>query len=407
MKIENFIKRDFITASAFAGIADLKTLLLEHSAIVIMEEGQYFGVLTALDIVRKQHILAVDCLCVKTQITICEPINSVLFYMKQDGTEVLPVFDKKTIVGLVFKNDILEYLNEHNKKLQTEVEQYAKNLEQKNNEFKEKIQQQKVELESIIEQRTKELIDLVETRDKYIRIIAHELRSPFNSILGFLGLLQKNLRNYDIDKIEKFLTRIYHSATITFDLLVNLLNWLNAKDNKIPFNPEKTCIYKLLSDEILTTLLSAEQKQININNCVPDNVCAFVDRNMVKTIFRNLINNAIKFTETDGEISIFAKQAEQFVEITVKDSGTGITQGIIEKLFKIEGISSLPGTANEKGSGLGLLLCKEFVEIEGGKIWVESTLGQGSEFKFTLPRYIDQNADINNDNIDNVMIINT
>jgi len=393
MKITNFIKRDFFSASAFVGIADIKKQLLQHSAIVIMEEEQYFGVITAMDIVRKPHIIAIDCICNKTEIDTDISISDALFYMKRDFTDVLPVFDKKKFIGLVFKGDILEYLNEHFQELQNEVEQHSKKLEEQNSEFKIKIQQQKQELEKIIEQRTKELIDLVETKEKFIRIIVHELRNPFNSILGFLNLLQKNLRKYDIDKIEKFLTRVYQSATITFELLVNLSEWLNAKNKRIPFNPELTCICQLLNAEIITTSLFVEQKQIKLNNYIPDNLCVYVDKNMVKTIFRNLIINAVKFTDTNGEISIFANENTEFVEITIKDTGIGLSPELVDTIFKLEGINSLTGTANENGTGLGLLLCKEFVEIEGGKIWVESILGHGSEFKFTLPKNNEQMFD--------------
>jgi len=396
MKIEYFVKRDFKTASAFVGVAALKGILLEYYAIVIMEEDQYFGVLTAIDIVRKPHIIAIDCLCDKTAIDLDCSLDIALSKMKYENTEVLPVFDNKKIIGLVFKSDIVEYLNEHNKELQSEIEQQTERLEKQNSEFKEKIQQQKLELENIIEQRTKELIDLVETKDKFIRIIAHELRSPFNSILGFLSLLQKNIRKYDIDKIEKFLTQIYRSANITFELLVNLLDWLKAKDNKFPFNPEKTCIHKLLTEDILTTTFCAEQKQIIVTNNVPENICAYIDKNMVRTIFRNLITNAIKYSEIDGEITIFARETELLIEVSIKDTGHGLSPEIIEKIFKTEGITSLTGTANEQGTGLGLLICKEFVEIEGGKIWVESILGQGSEFKFTLPKFVEQNTNDNN-----------
>ena len=393
MKTTNFIKKDFISASAFTGVAELKKQLLQNSAIVIMEEEQYFGVLTATDIVRKPHIIAIDCICNKTGVDPSTSISNALFLMKRDYTDVLPVFEKNKFNGLVFKSDILEYLNEHYQGLQNEVEQQSKRLEKQNSEFKIKIQQQRQELEKIIEQRTKELIDLVETKEKFVRIIIHELKNPFNSILGFLGLLQKNLRKYDIDKVEKFLTRIYQSATITFDLLVNLSEWLNAKNNKIPFNPETTCIKELLTDEILTTSLLLEQKQIRIISNIPDKLCAYVDRNMVKTIFRNLIVNAAKFTDKNGEIIISASENEQFVEISIKDTGIGLSPDSIEKIFDMEKITSADGTSNETGTGLGLLLCKEFIEIEGGKIWVESNLGKGSEFKFTLPKKQEHIAD--------------
>lgn len=390
MKIEQFIKKDFITASPFAGVTELKMQLLQHSAIIIIEEDQYFGVLTTHDLIRKPHILAFDCLHTKSPINIDCSVDAALQLMQFENTEVLPVFKENKIFGLLFRSDILDYLRTHNKELQNIIQDQAKKIVEQNSEFKDKIEQQKIELENIIEQRTKELIDLVETKDKFIQIIAQELRNPFASILGLLTLLQKNIRKYDVEKIENYLTHIYNSTTVTFDLLVNLLEWLNVKNKKLPFNPENVCISKLLTEEIINTSQFAEQKQITIKHNIAENIYVFVDKNMVKTIFGNLLNNAIKFTEIKGEIFISSKEVEQFIEISVKDTGFGLSLEIIEKLFKVEGINSLKGTANETGSGLGLLLCKEFVEIEGGKIWVESIVNDGTEFKFTLPKSIEK-----------------
>jgi len=121
---------------------------------------------------------------------------------------------------------------------------------------------------------------------------------------------------------------------------------------------------------------------------VDENICLYVDRNMLKTVFRNLIQNSIKFTENNGQLTVLAADKDDFVEISVKDTGVGMTPDLLENIFKLGGIQSLSGTANEHGSGLGLLLCKEFVELEGGKIWVESSVGHGSEFKFTLPKIV-------------------
>ena len=236
-------------------------------------------------------------------------------------------------------------------------------------------------------QRTKEIIETIETKDKFFNILAHELRNPFNIILGYVGLLQENIRTYDINKVEKFLTIIYNSTTITFDLLTNLLDWLNMQSNKMPFNPDNSYIYELILEEIINTSIIADKKQIIVNNIVPVDLCAYLDKNMVKTIFRNLITNAIKFSDRGSEVLISASEAERFVEITVKDKGAGMSLEVIENVFKIENVNSSKGTEGEPGTGFGLLLCKEFVEIEGGKIWIESKLGQGCEFKFTLPKF--------------------
>jgi signal transduction histidine kinase len=392
MKVDFFVKREFPVAGAFAGVAELKNLLLNHFAVVIMEDDQYFGVLTAMDVMRKSHVLAIDCLCAKSPIAANQSINNILALMKYENTEVLPVFEDNKIVGLVFQRDIIDYLSNHNEELQKEIDLQTKKIIEQNTELKEKIFQQRLELETIIEQRTKELLDLVETKDKFIRIVATELRNPFGSILGLLKLLQQNIRVYDIDKIEKFLTQIYHSTSVTFELLVDLLEWLNANNKDFPFSPEKICIHQLLSDEIITTSFVAAQKNIAIRINVPESICAYVDKNRVKTIFRNLINNAVKFTAEKGEIAINAVELGDFVEISVTDSGIGVSTEIIGKVLS-DGLRAFKETDSEIGTGIGLLLCKEFIEVEGGRIWIESSLGQGSVFKFTLPKFQPEQAD--------------
>ena len=392
MKVDFFVKREFPVAGAFAGVAELKNLLLNHFAVVIMEDDQYFGVLTAMDVMRKSHVLAIDCLCAKSPIAANQSINNILALMKYENTEVLPVFEDNKIVGLVFQRDIIDYLSNHNEELQKEIDLQTKKIIEQNTELKEKIFQQRVELETIIEQRTKELLDLVETKDKFIRIVASELPNPFGSILGLLKLLQQNIRVYDINKIEKFLTQIYHSTSVTFELLVDLLEWLNVNNKDFPFSPEKICIHQLLSDEIITTSLVAAQKNVAIRNNVPKSICAYVDKNRVKTIFRNLINNAVKFTSEKGEIAINAVELGDFVEISVTDSGIGVSTEIIGKVLS-DGLRAFKETDSEIGTGISLLLCKEFIEVEGGRVWIESSLAQGSVFKFTLPKFQPEQAD--------------
>jgi len=260
-------------------------------------------------------------------------------------------------------------------------------LEKENAELKKLVELQKNEIERIIEERTKELLDLIETKDKFYRIIAHELRNPFHSILGFLKLLLDNIKNYDLKKIEQYLTIIYRSTNISFELLIQLSDWFNSQKKGFQFSPELTNINQLLSDAIFSAQLSAENKQIEIQNNFTPNIIAFVDKNMISTIFRNLINNAIKFTDSNGTIEISSIETNKFIEISVKDTGVGLDIEYIDKIFELEGIVSSSGTAQETGTGLGLILCKEFVEIEGGKIWVESIIGHGSVFKFTVPKY--------------------
>ncbi|MBS2100733.1 MULTISPECIES: sensor histidine kinase [Carboxylicivirga] len=264
-------------------------------------------------------------------------------------------------------------------------EKYIQILEQNNAELKHIIKKQQEDIEKIVEQRTRELIDLISTKDKFYRIIAHELRNPFNSILGILELLLNNFHGYEPKEIENFLNILYSTTNISFDLLVNLSEWLSVHNKKLSFNPEEVNVSNLLSEAILTTNLTAQQKNINVNNCIPENIYAYVDVNMVGTIFRNLLNNAIKFSNKKGSIEVSAQLKNEFIEITVKDNGVGLSVETLQNIFKSEGIDSIQGTDQEYGTGFGLLLCKELVEIEGGQIWVESIIGKGSEFKFTIP----------------------
>jgi len=246
---------------------------------------------------------------------------------------------------------------------------------------------QRKQSEFIINKQNAELSKLNADKDRFISILAHDLKSPFNSILGFLNLLSKNIRKYDIDKIEKQISIVNGAAKTTFKLLEDILIWVKAQSEKIPFEPQKLNFTLILNDVADISKLNANNKNITINYTEAEEREVFADENMLKTILLNLISNAIKFTNTGGRIEICIEQNEKNSIITVSDNGKGIEPGILSKLFDITQKVSTVGTANEQGTGLGLLLCKEFVEKHNGKIWVESEVGKGSEFKLTLPTY--------------------
>lgn len=234
-----------------------------------------------------------------------------------------------------------------------------------------------------------ELQRLNADKDYFISILAHDLKSPFNSILGFLELIISNLHTIDIDEIEKQLTIVNNSAIYAYNLLEDILVWALSQSGKLPFEPRKFNL-KSSCDKVVEMLKpSADNKNITINIVDAEKIMVFADTNMLNTILRNLISNAIKFTSNGGKIDIFSEQNNSELTISVSDNGTGISPKILSTLFDSNQMNSLKGTANEKGTGLGLLLCKKFVEKHGGKIWAESELGLGSVFKFTLP----QNSD--------------
>jgi len=243
-------------------------------------------------------------------------------------------------------------------------------------------------LEILIEQRTSKLIEIVSTNGKFLSIIAHDLRSPFSSIIGILELLKLSLKEFNKDEIAEYVDIVYNSANNTLILLDNLLVWAVSQNKEKNFKPVKINLYDLLREEIESLKTLASQKQITLKHLIKPDLNVAADLQMVKTILRNLISNAIKFTNINGEIIVNATELKQFVEVEVKDNGIGISAENQKKLFQIDTFHSTPGTHDEKGTGLGLLLCKEFVELHGGNILIDSEAGKGSIFSFTLPHYI-------------------
>ena len=236
-----------------------------------------------------------------------------------------------------------------------------------------------------IKQKNDELEELNATKDKFFSIIAHDLKSPFNSIMGFSEILVEQVHKKDYDGIEKYAEIILNSSQRTIDLLMNLMEWSRSQTGRIEFTPEYFEMAYFMEE--ITGLFDdiASQKSIIINKDIPANVTVFADKPMISTVLRNLISNAIKFTMSGGEITISAQEKPDELIVSVKDSGVGIPENRIEKLFRLSENYSTPGTNNEKGTGLGLILCKEFVEKHGGKIWGESEVRKGSTFSFSLP----------------------
>jgi PAS domain S-box-containing protein len=230
-----------------------------------------------------------------------------------------------------------------------------------------------------------ELQELNATKDKLFSIIAHDLKSPFSSIIGLSEIIKSEARHLDIETIEQYAQAIYSTSQQTFKLLENLLDWARIQQSQMIFRPIPIVLKEVVKEVIELLFENANSKKIQIKNLVPDQKIAIADQDMLKTIFRNLISNALKFTFTNGIVEIQAISGQGLIEIAVKDSGIGINKVDLDKLFKVGSNYSRRGTENENGTGLGLMLCKEFIEKHGGRIWVESEEGKGSIFKFSLP----------------------
>jgi len=238
-----------------------------------------------------------------------------------------------------------------------------------------------------IKTKNNELSILNAEKDKFFSIIAHDLRSPFNSFLGLTEIMANELHSLSMEEIQKIAVRMEKSAINLFTLLENLLQWARTQQGLIPFNPEIIKIRELL-DEISDAIYEpAKIKSIEIEKNISQQINILADSNMLKTILRNLISNAIKFTPEGGKIGISTslKVEENMTEISIYDNGIGMKKDILDNLFKIDYQTSRKGTNGEPSTGLGLLLCKEFVDKHGGQIKVESEEGKGSKFNICFP----------------------
>jgi signal transduction histidine kinase len=255
---------------------------------------------------------------------------------------------------------------------------------------------ERIKTRKILEESEKQLLQLNADKDVFISILGHDLRSPFNNLLGSSEVLIEDLRKLNIDEIEYHINNINRTARNSFNLLEDLLNWGRVKQGKISFNPQKVNFAEICKNLLELLNPNANSKNITINYSATDHINVFADIDMLRTVLRNLVSNAIKFTYKDGAINITAEHKDSNVTISVLDNGVGIESDNITKLFDVSQVLTTKGTTGETGTGLGLLLCKEFVEKHGGKIWVESEVGKGSDFKFTLPISAEQADGIKN-----------
>ncbi len=239
--------------------------------------------------------------------------------------------------------------------------------------------------EETIKLQNEELIKMNASKDKFFSIIAHDLKNPFNSILGFSEhlIVQVNEKNYE--QIAEFAGIIRQSSIRAMDLLMNLIEWALAQSGRIEFKPEYFEINTIISEVILLMKGNADQKAIIITNKLSSDIQVYADKAMLSTVLRNLISNAIKFTKPEGRITILAEEKQNELTVSISDNGVGLSKERIDKLFEITEKYSTSGTQNEKGTGLGLILCKEFIEKNNGKIWVESEVGIGTTFYFSIP----------------------
>ncbi len=316
-------------------------------------------------------------------------------YLNAASSQKIPVLmtinsfllENISVVSIIFTD--LTIQKENQKKLEsrtTQLEHKNQALNKANIELAFQIDE-KEKRETELHAANKELkylLQLNADKDLFMSILAHDLRSPFNGLLGLSELLIVSNNKIGAESTENLANHIHKSAQKAFTLLENLLMWTRSQSGKIPFERQKLNFTDLCNNVIETIFPNPDSKNITINFMKTDNIIVFADFDMLKTILRNLISNALKFTKPGGKIDVFAKQDKANVTITVSYNGTGMNRETVNKLFDGK-LHSAKGTANESGTGLGLFLCKEFVIKHGGKIWVESIEGEGSSFFFKLP----------------------
>jgi signal transduction histidine kinase len=242
------------------------------------------------------------------------------------------------------------------------------------------------ESEKTLQLKNEELSKLNAEKDKFFSIIAHDLRSPFNAFLGLTRMMEEELSALTMDEIQKIAENMGKSANMLFHLLENLLEWARMQQGLRSYNPKPFKLLSMVYKSIDLVFDSAEKKKINLGFNIPDDLIVIADEQMLESLMRNLVFNAIKFTPHGGHITIAASvKPDNSVEISIRDTGIGMNQKMIDDLFRLDAHTHRNGTDGELSTGLGLIICRDFVEKHGGKLWVESEEGKGSTFYFTLP----------------------
>ncbi len=242
-----------------------------------------------------------------------------------------------------------------------------------------------IDLMSDLMEREEQLKQANGQKDKFLSIVAHDLKNPIGAFLNLSELLVRDFDTLEIAEVKEMVGDISDASKQLFSLLENLLEWSRSQTGRIQFNPHTVDLNEITSGVLYILQLNANAKNIALVNEVPPESYVHADDNMIRTVIRNLASNAVKFTPSGGTITVYAKRFEHYFEMGIRDTGVGISQENINKLFRIDTTFRGVGTANEKGTGLGLILCKEFINKHEGDIWVESTEGKGSTFIFTIP----------------------
>ena len=304
----------------------------------------------------------------------------------KDGTELWfgqnsqLIFDGDSIVGMqAVARDITA-----RKHAEDQLQTYLDELHKSQNLLRERAS----ELLMLNDQLTKseqELRELNASKDKFFSIISHDLKSPFNSLLGFSEVLATDFDSLSVDEVKQMNVQMHNAASRLFALLENLLHWSRIQTGRMERQPTKFDIYALVEQAVALLSGNAARKEIELIVRVAGATQVYADQNMMHSVVQNLISNAIKFTPRKGTITITGRMLDRFIELSVHDTGVGIPESGLKSLFRIDKTYTTSGTEKEKGTGLGLILCKDLIEKNEGTLAVESVVGAGTTFTFTIP----------------------
>jgi PAS domain S-box-containing protein len=285
-----------------------------------------------------------------------------------------------------------EELKKHRDRLEELIKERTSELTRANQQLQQEISERKqaedelLVIQNDLQETNAQLQELNASKDKFFSIISHDLRSAFGVLFGFTELLTTRIDVYSKDKLKDLIAKLNTSVERMYALLENLLTWSRIQRGIMKCEPNCIDLFDIVEENMAIFMSRAEYKEVALRSLIQENTLAYADYDMVNTVVRNLISNALKFTDTGGSITVSAVSENQHVEVTVSDTGCGIDEKGIANIFRIDTTYTSIGTAGEQGTGLGLILCKELIEQNGGRIWVESEIGEGTVFRFTVPQ---------------------
>ncbi|PKQ60477.1 hypothetical protein BZG02_19180 [Labilibaculum filiforme] len=399
------------------GNKNLSISTINSLAQVFYEQSNYQK---ALEYRKKAHALAIDCKNIEYQKNCNEALFRIFTHLNMADSALHYFINYEQLRDSIFNHENLKQITEIQEKYESEkkatqitllekenrsrmlqrngliaililllgyaifiVRSYARN--KKVNRL---LQLQKNRIEwhkTILDRKNIDLLDSNKTKNRLFQIISHDLRSPLASVYNISQLIKIFIQQKKYHLLEESSNDMEECIKNVLSLTDNLLSWSLNQSGKLPYKPSVLPLKPLVESNLQTYSSVAKQKDIHLQLLINEPVFVFADRQMLDTIIRNLLNNSLKFTPTGGVIAVGIKQYDNFVELWIKDNGIGISENQIAHLFDVDNLESHSGTSGEKGNGLGLLLCKQFIEQNKGEIWVESTINLGTTFRFTIP----------------------